>query len=727
VTSDAPKDDLIVGDRYYILASSVAADLPKLVLKHGDAFLVADRRGDFLGLPGSEFGFYHDGTRFLHQLELRLHHQRPLLLNAAVSEDGLQCAIDLTNPDILGDRHLIWPGRALRISRLLTLHENRLSHTLTAESFARETHDLVLTFQFSADFADVFEVRGSLRQRRGSYLPARRHRASLELSYHGLDHVIRTTYLSFNPPPEHIDEMTAEYRIPIPPGGQFQITLMVTSALNPQPRLRARRQVEAVADRGFAVVLPRRGVKKIETHHELFNEWIDRGWNDLRLLLTETPDGAIPYAGIPWYVAPFGRDSLLTALQVLPFEPEVARGTLCFLARHQALVDDAFTDQEPGKIFHELRRGEMAACREIPFIPYYGSVDATPLYLMLLAEYLRWTGGLDVVRDLWPAAERALTWMLGPGVVDDTGYLSYQRRSPLGLDNQGWKDSHDAIMHASGELAKVPIALVEVQGYQYAALLGAAEIAGALGQAEQASALRLRADRLRQRFEVDFWLEEHNFYALALDGEQRACRVISSNPGHCLWTGIVSEARAKAVTERLMAADIFTGWGLRTLSSSERLYNPMSYHNGSVWPHDTAIAALGMRRYGLTEPFLSLATGLFEAALHFEGTRMPELFCGFPRSAGQGPIRYPAACAPQAWSAAAVFQLVSGMLGLVPDAKENRLTLDRPCLPSWLGWIELRGLRLHRSSIDLRVSQGRAGAAVELLARDGDVEVIVRR
>ncbi|HET7875923.1 MAG TPA: amylo-alpha-1,6-glucosidase, partial [Methylomirabilota bacterium] len=352
-------------------------------------------------------------------------------------------------------------------------------------------------------------------------------------------------------------------------------------------------------------------------------------------------------------------------------------------------------------------------------------VDATPLFVMLLAEYLRWTGDQAFAVELWPAVERALAWIAGPGEGD--GYLTYGCRSPMGLANQGWKDSHDAIMHASGEAAKPPIAVVEAQGYKYAALLGGAEVADGLGRTATGHALREKARRLRDRFGRDFWLGADRFYALALDGTGSPCRVLSSNPAHCLWTGIVDDEGAAAVARRLMAEDMFSGWGIRTLSARERLYNPMSYHNGSVWPHDTAIAAAGLKRYGLLEPFLTLVTALFDAGLAWEGARMPELFCGFPRVPGFGPTRYPVACSPQAWAAGVPFLLLSAMLGLAPDARENRLTLIHPVLPPWLDWIEIRDLRVKDSSLDFVVSRGSQAAAVELLARRGDAELVVER
>jgi len=721
---EPPHGDVLVGEQYYILASEVAADLPKLVLKHDEAFLVTNRRGDLPNLPHTEFGFYVDGTRFLRRLELRLHGHRPLVLNAGVSEDAAQAAVDLTNPDVALGPQVLLPGRSLRIARRLTVHGTQLYQQLLVEAFNREALDLSLSVHFAADFVDVFEVRGHPREHRGRVLPPEVDGASVRLAYQGLDHVTRTATLTFSPPPDRLDETGAEYRLSLAPGTTTELITVVNAATatTPPPKVlaygEALRRRRAVADR--------LGGAEVRSNHDLFEVWVQRSRRDLHLLLTETPDGFVPYAGIPWYVAAFGRDALITALQVLPFEPAIAAGTLRFLARHVGRADDAFTDQEPGKIIHELRRGEMAACREIPFVPYYGSVDATPLFLILLAEYWKWTADVALAHELWPAAERVLEWMLRSADAHG-GYLTYARRSPRGLVNQGWKDSHDAIMHASGHLAEPPIALAEVQGYQYAALLAAADLVEALRVPDRAPALRERARRLRDRFEADFWLPDEAYSALALDRAGQPCRVITSNAGHLLWTRLISESRAHIVARRLMADDMFTGWGVRTLARGERLYNPMSYHNGSVWPHDTAIAAVGMRRYGFADPFITLSTGLFEAVLQFENMRMPELFCGFPRVDGYGPTQYPVACSPQAWAAGVVFMLISAMLGLSPDAADNQLTLNRPRLPGWLAWIELRGLQLRTSRMTLRASQGQDGAAIEMLSRDGDAELVVRR
>ncbi len=722
MTSPEPED---AGARYATLTGNVAADLPKFVLKHQGSFFVADHRGDFPDPPAREFGFYVEGTRFLRRLELLVHGLRPLVLHATASEDEQQVAVDLTNPDVTEPGRHPLAGQTVRIARRLTLYERQLYETLMVESFASGVHELALTWCFRADFADVFEVRGLRRSRRGRTFPAQADTSTVRLAYRGLDGVTRVSELRFAPTPQELTTETASYCLRLEPGSRLELSLIASASAEPDPSPEALGVGEVIRRRRSGRARLEGEATKVHADSEYVNRWVERARTDLHMLVTETADGLVPYAGIPWYVAPFGRDSLITALQVLPFEPQIARGTLCFLARHQGIRDDPFTDQEPGKILHEYRHGELAACGEIPFLPYYGSVDATPLFVIVLAEYMRWTHDVALARRLWPAVERALVWMIGQGKGD--GYLWYQCRSSRGLVNQGWKDSHDAIMHESGDLAVPPIALVEAQGYQYAALQAAAGLAEVIGHTEIVVTLRERAGRLREQFERDFWMEEEGYYALALDGAGRPCRVITSNPGHCLWTGIAGEGPAEAVAKRLLAEDMYSGWGLRTLAARERRYNPMSYHNGSVWPHDTALVAGGLRRYGFTDSFLTLATGLFETVVRCEGLRLPELLCGFPRLAGYGPPRYPVACSPQAWAAGVIFQLLSDMLRFEPVAAANRLTLNAPILPPWLNWLEVRGLMLRDSSIDLVVSRGRQGAAVEVIGRRGDAEVVVKR
>jgi glycogen debranching enzyme len=719
VSEPAPAAD------FHIQAAPDAGAISKVVLKHEESFLVCDRHGDFPAYLEGELGFYHEGTRHLRWLELRLNGVRPLLLGAEIAADNDQISIALTNADLRAGEIGV-PRNTLFVDRVISLYDAHLLESLTFASFHDAPCPLRIELIFNADFADVFEVRGTQRPQRGRLLAEERHDGNVRIRYEGLDGVERVTEILFDPPPTLIASHRALYELTLAPAARARIRVTASARRAPAPEPAP--PLEAALPKLRALSTPLRAeAARIVSDNEGFNALLARSLVDLEMLLTVTPQGRVPYAGVPWYVAPFGRDAVIVALQLLPYHAQVAAGTLRFLAAWQGRRIDDFLDEEPGKILHEYRRGEMANCREIPFIPYYGSVDATPLFVVLLGAYVRWTGDLVLARELWPSARAALGWMLEHGDRDGDGYLEYQTRSPLGLRNQGWKDSEDAVMHADGALARPPIALCEAQGYAFAAWLAAADLAEALGEAGEADALRRRARALREAFERDFWVPQEAFYALALDADKRPCEVIASNPSHCLWAGLVDEDRAAAVAKRLMAEDMFCGWGMRTLSARERRYNPMSYHNGSVWPHDNALAVQGFRRYRLLEPALTLASGLFEASRHFEHHRVPELFCGFPRHRGQGPISYPVACSPQAWAAGSALGMLTALLGLDADAERHRLTVDSPVLPPWLRWIEIHGLRVGTGRLDLSVVRGRDGASVELLARQGNVELLVRR
>ena len=706
---------------FQIQAVSGAAALQKLVLKHEESFVVADRAGDFPAHFDGELGFYHEGTRYLRWLELRLQGDRPLILSAQAAATNEQIMIGLTNAEVSTDAGMI-PRNTIYIDRIVSVQAPHLAQSFVITSYHDRPCELAFELIVAADFRDVFEVRGMHRAQRGELLPELREGGHLRLAYRGLDHVVRVTDVRFEPAPVAIASHRAIYGLRLIPGESLAITMMATAGTA---------ETATASRTAPRLVAPRRSLAtrtaRITTDNESFSTLVDQSLADIDMLLTTTPQGVIPYAGVPWFVAPFGRDGIITALQLLPFDTSVAAGTLRFLAAWQGRVRDDFKDEEHGKILHEYRRGEMANCREIPFIPYYGSIDATPLFVMLLVEYVRWTGDRGMAQELWPAVQAALAWMADAGDRDGDGYLEYATHSALGLVNQGWKDSEDAVSHASGALATPPIALAEVQGYAYAALTGAAEIAALLGENRVRDALEERARRLFERFNRDFWLEHESFYALALDGDKRPCEVIASNAGHCLWTGIVPEARAPLVAKRLLDDDMFSGWGIRTLSARERRYNPMSYHNGSVWPHDNAITAAGFRRYRLSTFAQTIATGLFEASRHFDRSRLPELFCGFPRRPGHAPISYPVACSPQAWAAGSTLQLLAALLGLEADACARRLTFVHPHLPPWLREVEIHDLRVGDSTLDVAITRGRDGAAVQLIGRTGDVELIVRR
>ncbi len=472
-----------------------------------------------------------------------------------------------------------------------------------------------------------------------------------------------------------------------------------------------------------AAALP--GRCSIETSNPLVNLWLERSVADLAMLTTALPTGPYPYAGVPWYSTTFGRDGILTALEYLWVNPELSRGVLCFLAQTQATALDPSNDAEPGKILHEARQSEMARTGEIPFGRYYGTVDATPLFLVLAAAYWRRTGDTALVRSIWPNILLALQWLEKYGDADGDGFVEYARRSSDGLVQQGWKDSQDSVFHTSGELAEAPIALCEVQAYVYAAKRDIAELAAHLGEAELASTLAQQAQALQSRFQQDFWCEDIGSYAIALDGDKRQCQVLASNAGHALWCGIASPEHAGRIIDGLMGKAFFSGWGIRTVARGQPRYNPMAYHNGSIWPHDNALIAAGMARYGRGEDAMQLMAALFDASLHFEHHRLPELFCGFRRRPGAGPILYPVACSPQAWAAASVFAMLQACLGLDVRAGAGDITLQAPRLPGFIDWIRIHQLGAPERSADLLLQRYHSSVGIDVLRKDAGVRVTV--
>jgi glycogen debranching enzyme len=714
--------DTVSETPFYIPATGPASR-PRRTLKHDDTFIVLDSHGDIGASAGGPDGLFHCDTRFLSRLELSLNGMQPLLLGSNVRDDNTFLTIDLTNPDVYVDGHLVLPKDTLHVVRTIFLWRDTAYQRLAIRNHGDRPVDVRLTLQFDSDFADLFEVRGLRRQRRGVAGRRLTTPTTTVLNYEGLDGERRRTTLSFDPAPSELSATTASYRISLAPNEARPIFFCVGCGVpEPSPPVPFLRGLRA-AHRNLRAAS--HGASTVETSNDLFNEVLCRSMSDLCMLMTNTPQGRYPYAGIPWYSTTFGRDGLITALQMLWFDPGVARGVLRRLAAFQATADDPASDAQPGKILHEMRGGEMAALGEIPFGLYYGSVDATPLFVLLAGLYAERTGDDETVAALWPNIEAALAWIDGPGDADGDGFVEYYRATEQGLANQGWKDSYDAIFHADGRLAEGPIALAEVQGYVYCAKHMAARCAERLGHGKQARHLKAQADELAQRFDASFWCPELGTYAMALDGKKQRCQVRSSNAGQVLFTGIARPDRAAEVADLLLRPQFFTGWGIRTIANTEARYNPMSYHNGSVWPHDNALIALGLARYGRQRAVERLFKGLFEAATYMDMRRLPELFCGFQRGRGRGPTLYPVACAPQAWASATPFTLLEASLGLQFDPIANEIRLRNPRLPEFLDEVVLRNLRLREASVDLKVNRHDTEVSVEILRRRGEVQVSV--
>ena len=695
------------------------------MIKHGDSFGVFDHAGMIRQGGLGELGLYHNDTRYLATFEIVLERRRPLLLNSTVLRDNI-LHVDLANPD-LPDRPDPLPRDSVHLFVQSFLWDRGWHARLRLHNYALRAVEIELSILFGADHADIFEVRGMQRPRRGRHDPPVIEPGEVVLAYEGLDCVVRTTRLAFRPVPAALTGGRASYRLPLASQGQASVDVWVgfdegATAWSAVP------EFDRAHARAHEVLARRRDdVAGVVTSNPRFSEWVERSALDLLMMSTDTAYGPYPYAGVPWFSTPFGRDGIITAYEVLWLDPAPARGVLRFLAATQATELDPERDAEPGKIIHEVRGGEMAALGEVPFGRYYGSVDATPLFVVLAEAYYRRTADRALIEAIWPNLERALAWIDAYGDLDGDGFVEYARRGNRGLSSQGWKDSVDSISHADGRIATGPIALCEVQGYVYAARRAGAVLARVLGQPTRAAMLDDQAEQLRARFELAFWCEELGTYALALDGDKQPCTVRASNAGHCLFAGIASAERARRVVAVLLDDPAFSGWGIRTLDTTEARYNPISYHNGSVWPHDNAIIAMGMARYGHKEGCARVLNALYEASLHFDLRRMPELFCGFRPRPHEGPTLYPVACAPQAWAAGSVFLLLQACLGLEIDARRAQVVLDRPILPACLDRLTIRRLVVGAARVDLVLENHAHDVGVHLTAREGDVSVVIAK
>jgi glycogen debranching enzyme len=715
------QDIIAIGDQYYIHARSSLADDRRRVLLSGDTFAVFDRSGDFQPIGSGEFGLFHCDMRYLSAFELRMNGQRPLLLSSSIRDDNAVLAVDLTNSEMRRGNQLIKHG-TVHIYRTKFLRSGCSFERIRVENYGTETAELALSLQFGTDFADIFEVRGGSRPRRGRLLEPVFLEDGIQMLYAGLDKVIRTTTVRVSGSPTEIvvGEIRSVLRLAPRDVSDMSITVECGDSTDPPRPLVldvARQEMEQ------RIAIQASEGCDISTDNEQLNDWVNRSKADLLMLTNETGQGLYPYAGVPWYSTVFGRDGIITAFQMLWMKPQIARGVLRFLAKTQATAEDAQSEAQPGKIVHEIRKSEMARLGEVPFRQYYGTVDATPLFLFLAAAYLDRTNDRTLIRELWPHLEMALTWIDCYGDLDRDGFVEYSTES-LGLKQQGWKDSFDSVFHADGTVAKGPIALCEVQAYVFAAKKGMAMVARRLKKPETAEQLAYEADQLRTNFHRAFWCDAIGMYALALDGEKRQCEVRSSNSGQCLFSGIGDSESNNRIIEQLGQPAFFSGWGVRTIASSEKNFNPMSYHNGSIWPHDNSLIAWGLAQNGKKGLARRILSGLLDAAIVLELRRLPELFCGFPRRPQKAPTLYPVACAPQAWAAGSVFLLLQSCLGLHISAENSRITFYYPTLPETVQKVCLKNLTVGNGSADLIVTRDRDAVSVGISKRIGNIEVI---
>jgi glycogen debranching enzyme len=665
------------------------------VIKQGDTFLVADAHGD---IQGTADGLFHNDTRILSRFVFTLGGTPLSLLASDVSQDNVFFQFHGTNRPLppLGDHST--PEGVIHIERKRFLWDGRLYERITLENYAEREARVPLSFAFAGDFRDMFEVRGAGRAARGDVLPAEIEGDGVVLRYRGLDGVVRSTAVAFSMRPTRLGMGSAEFLFSVRRRSRSFLYLEIGEERAVVPS-RARFRGGAARARLAMRAHLRRGAT-VRTANMLFDEWLKKSRADLALLTTVLPSGPFPYAGVPWFSTAFGRDAIITSLQTLWLDPSLSRGVLEFLAATQAREISHFQVSAPGKIMHETRKGEMTNLGELPFGQYYGGVDTTPLFVMLAQGYFERTGDSEFVAELWPALEAAIGWIEAACDANPDGLVGYMPDKAGGLINQAWKDSQDSIFHADGRFPEGPLAVDEVQGYAFGAFRAMAALAKSRSDEVTAKHWRKRAESIRSAVEARYWMDDVAFYALAIDGEGLPCRVRASNPGHLLYVGLPSTERADALATQLDSSSFASGWGIRTLAREELRYNPMSYHNGSVWPHDTALCAAGLARFGRRKQAMRLLNELFEASVHF-GMRLPELFCGFERVSGQAPIAYPVACLPQAWSACAVFMILQACLGIRVLAERGEIHVDRPELPVGIERLEINRLAVGDRTVNL--------------------------
>jgi len=703
-----------------------------IVTKASDVFFLSEQDGEVPAGGHDGFGLYYHDCRYLDGYAIRFAGTSPNALASTASRGGI-AQFELTNKLLHIQERKTIPAQTfgVRLQRAIDGDQLTVRDTITINNYDVRSHDLPLSLEFQSHFEDVFEIRGLHPKKIGRANKPEWEQGVLVLSYSGADDVLRRTEVHFDPAPTKCSGNSAEYQLSLNAGGRMQLNISIrlvetkenssaTKHVSSSPG-HVMHDIDHASDEWLS------SCAAIHSNRQL-DRVMQRSLLDLGILKSELDDQSYFAAGLPWYGALFGRDSIISTIQTLAYQPEIAESTIRLLARYQGTKNDDWRDEEPGKILHELRRGELANLNEIPQTPYYGAVDSTPLFLILIGEHANWTGDLSLFKAIRSNVERALEWVDHGGADPNGRYLSYASKSSKGLGNQGWKDSGDSIMNSDGSLAEAPIALVEVQGYIHRGKLLIADLYDRIGEKDAAARLRSQAAELKRDFNRDFWVASNNFYAIALQKDQKPAAVISSNPGQALWTGIVDEDKATAIVDRLTARDMFSGWGIRTLSQKERRYNPIGYHLGTVWPHDNSIIAAGFRRYGFDKQAVQVLEGIIEAAQHFEHARLPEVFAGFSRHEFSVPVRYPVACHPQAWAAGSVPFMISSLLGLTADAFNKRLRVIRPVLPSGIAALDLLSIKVGDSTIDLHFQRTSTEVIeVSVTKNSGSIQVEVEQ
>ncbi|QHE60630.1 amylo-alpha-1,6-glucosidase [Rossellomorea vietnamensis] len=671
------------------------------VIKENNLFLLTDEQGDITSEHSYGLGLYKNDTRYLSKLNVKINHQKPILLHSDGSENYMSTILS-TNPHQEEEGNLILWRESVEIERKRFIYEDVLYETIKTKNYYPNPVSFELSIEVDVDFNDMFIVRGFQTGKVGKRTGQKVEDQFLIFQYEGADGINRATNIHWDAEAKNVNENgEVTFQVELQHEEERSITLMIVPLENGETRDDLLPVEEALQRLRVSYKEWSAGLTKVETDYDPLQRLVDRGLSDLRVLLNDTGYGKFPVAGLPWFGVPFGRDSLIAALQMIAFQPQVAKGTLFTMASEQGTKVDPWRDEQPGKIMHEIRYGELANTNQIPFTPYYGTIDATPLFLVLLTEYVKWTGDVGTFKRLSDNVKNALKWIDQYGDRDGDLFLEYHQESSKGIANQGWKDSGDSIVHRNGDYADTPIALVEVQGYVYQAKQGLAAIYEALEDHETASRLKAEAKNLQERFEQEFWMDDLEFYAIALDRKKEKVGTITSNPGHVLFSGIMTGDRAEKVSQTLTGDSMFSGYGIRTMGKGEAGYNPMSYHDGSVWPHDNSMTLLGLSKLGLTAEAKKVMSGLIEASHHFEYDRLPELFCGYESTIGKA-VKYPVACSPQAWAAGTPLVFVQSLLGLFPNSLQKEIHLY-PILLNGMNTLTVQNIAIGDGVLSLSV------------------------